>query len=178
MVETRRGDFMGTPIRCGSHSGWQRFQIGAVIVIGVFATSVGCQMGTPRILPTPLTHDEQRTALLEIVPLGTAREVAVENLSEAGVEGRFGISDSVYYCDVWQRDEKTRWHIDMTLLFDDSGQLYEIRPVGTVVDVESGSPDSSPNVDTSTSEIERQADEESVIISPDTYLGEPASTPQ
>jgi hypothetical protein len=90
------------------------------------ALAAGCQLQT-QLVPSPLSFEEQQQALLQIVPLGTSREEVIQKLEAAGVEGAFGISDSVYYCDAWIREDDTRWHLDVALLFDQSGELYKTR---------------------------------------------------
>ncbi len=93
----------------------------------------GCRLGTSEIV-CPLSYPEQKTAIMEIAPLGTPRDETVKKLAEAGIEGSFGIRNSVYYCDFWQREEDQRWHLDLALLFDQTGRLYQIRPAQFLVD--------------------------------------------
>jgi hypothetical protein len=42
------------------------------------------------------------------------------------VQGAFGVSESVYYCDAWNRSEGPSWHLDAALFFDQSGRLYKL----------------------------------------------------
>jgi hypothetical protein len=84
----------------------------------------GC-LSLPRaIMPCPLTYSEQEKELLAIVPKGIRQEEALRRLAAAGVEGSFGISRRVYYCDLWNRSNGDRWHINVALLFDDTGKFY------------------------------------------------------
>jgi hypothetical protein len=84
----------------------------------------GCVSLNRSIMPCPLTYSEQEKEILGVVPKGTRREEALRRLAAAGVEGNFGISRRVYYCDLWTRKNGERWHINVALLFDDSGKLY------------------------------------------------------
>jgi hypothetical protein len=77
------------------------------------------------IVQCPLTYSEQEKELLTVVPKGLRREEALKRLAAAGVEGSFGISRRVYYCDLWNRKNGERWHINVALLFDDQGRLYK-----------------------------------------------------
>jgi len=88
-------------------------------------TWVGC-VGIPRqIVPCPLTYSEQEKELLTVVPKGIRREEVLRRLGTAGIEGSFGISRRVYYCDLWNRPNGDRWHMNVALLFDDAGKLYK-----------------------------------------------------
>jgi hypothetical protein len=68
---------------------------GASLMIGL-----GCQMGAGRLVPSPLTFDQQRNKILKVVSLGTPRDDVESRLKEAGIEGQFGINQAVYYCDI------------------------------------------------------------------------------
>lgn len=94
----------------------------------------GCQLGVSRFASCPFSYEEQKTALLKIAPIGTHRDAAVKKLKEAGIRGSFGIRNSVYYCDSWEQEVGQRWHLDLALLFDESGRLYEIRPAQFLAD--------------------------------------------
>lgn len=87
----------------------------------------GCQFGPGRLVPSPLLFQEQEQQILRVAPAGTPRDEAVRKLNEAGIEGSFGVSPSVYYCDIWNRRDGRRWHLDLALLFNESGELYEVR---------------------------------------------------
>jgi hypothetical protein len=86
---------------------------------------VGCAMTTHQILPCPMTYSEQEKAILAIAPMGTDRETVLKKLTEAGIEGSSATSQHVYYCDIWDRPNKERWHMDVALMFDQSGKLYK-----------------------------------------------------
>jgi hypothetical protein len=87
-------------------------------------TVTGCASLNRSIMPCPLTYSEQEKEILAIVPKGTRREDTLRRLTAAGVEGSFGISRRVYYCDLWNRTNGERWHINVALLFDDTGRFY------------------------------------------------------
>ncbi len=89
---------------------------------------LGCQMGAGRLVPSPLTFDQQRNKILKVVSLGTLRDDVESRLKEAGIEGQFGINQAVYYCDIWTQENGDRWRIDVALLFDEKGELYKTRP--------------------------------------------------
>ncbi|MEX0728938.1 MAG: hypothetical protein WD065_21870 [Planctomycetaceae bacterium] len=98
----------------------------AAWVMGMLMFS-GC-MGLGMIQPSPWTYSQQHEAILKIVPLGTPRDDVVNRLTKAGIEGSYGISESIYYCDIWDRSDGARWHVNVALYFDESGNLYDIRP--------------------------------------------------
>ncbi len=105
----------------------RRFECGlrAMLLVAIFAG--GCRLGTGRVVPCPLASADQKAALLKIAPLGTPRDAAIQKFEKAGIEGSFGISETVYYCDFWKRSDGERWNMDLSMLFDQSGELYEIR---------------------------------------------------
>jgi hypothetical protein len=98
-----------------------RLAAAVLIALGV----IGCASLPRAIVPCPLTYSEQEKELLTVVPKGIRREEALRRLTAAGVEGSFGISHRVYYCDLWNRPNGERWHINVALLFDDVGKLYK-----------------------------------------------------
>ncbi len=113
---------------------------------------IGCNFGKPRFIASPLSYTEQEAAVLDVVPIGTPREAAVKQLKDAGIVGSFGVNNSIYYCDLWERPDGLRWHVNVALLFDQSGKLYKTRPAesdtGTVSSSAPSSrtarPDSAP----------------------------------
>ncbi len=84
----------------------------------------GCVSLNRAIMPCPLTYSEQEKEILAVVPKGTQRGEALRRLAAAGIEGSFGVSQRVYYCDLWNRKNGERWHVNVALLFDDSDKLY------------------------------------------------------
>ena len=85
----------------------------------------GCASLSTQIVPCPLTYTEQTKEVLNVVPKGTRREDALRKLAAAGIEGSFGISRRVYYCELWNRPDGSRWHLNVALLFDETGKLYK-----------------------------------------------------
>jgi hypothetical protein len=91
----------------------------------IVATLIGCVSLSRPIVQCPLTYSEQEKELSAVVPKGLRREEALRRLTAAGVEGSFGISHRVYYCDLWNRSNGDRWHMNVALYFDDAGKLYK-----------------------------------------------------
>jgi hypothetical protein len=88
-----------------------------------------CQLTPAPILVTcPLPAAEQAARLQTLVPLGTPRGDVLRILKENGIAGDFGENESLFYCDVWDHGDGERWHINVTLLFDEQGLLYATRP--------------------------------------------------
>lgn len=87
----------------------------------------GCQLTTEANYVNP-PFSEQQQAILDVVPFGTARNLAVERLRRAGVVGTFGVSESVFYCDAWKRGDDRDWRLDVALFFDQSGRFYKVAP--------------------------------------------------
>jgi hypothetical protein len=101
---------------------------------------VGCAGLTSQIVPCPLTYSEQEKEILAVVSKGTRREEALRKLAAAGIDGSFGISRRVYYCELWNRPDGSRWHLNVALLFDEVGRLYMTRTADCDV---TSSPDKS-----------------------------------
>ncbi len=93
----------------------------------VLVTLAGCASLSTQIVPCPLTYSEQIKEVLKVAPKGTRRDEALRKLAAAGVEGGFGISRRVYYCELWNRPDGSRWHLNVALLFDETERLYETR---------------------------------------------------
>jgi hypothetical protein len=85
----------------------------------------GCAGLSSQIVPCPLTYSEQEKEILAIVPKGMRRDDALAKLAAAGIEGSFGSSRRVYYCELWKRPDGSRWHLNVALLFDEVGRLYK-----------------------------------------------------
>lgn len=105
----------------------------------------GCMLESTPILPAPIPASEQQFSVLEIVQPGTERDEAIARLNEAGILGSFGATGakSVFYCDVWNREDGERWHLDVAVLFDDQGRVINTR-VGDSTPIESDSQPRSP----------------------------------
>lgn len=97
-----------------------------IVLPGCLGT-IGCRLTDPGVTAAPLSVAQQRAAILKIVPVGTPRDKVVGKLHTAGIGGTFGTGDSIYYCDMWKRDDGQMWQLDVALLFDEAGKLYELR---------------------------------------------------
>jgi hypothetical protein len=98
---------------------------------------VGCASLSTQITPCPLTYSEQEKEILSLVPKGSRRDDALRKLAAAGVDGSFGISRRVYYCELWKRPDGSRWHLNVALLFDETGRLYKTQAADCDVTVSS-----------------------------------------
>ena len=101
-------------------TGYLRWTAASLIAL----TLAGCMSLNRSIMPCPLTYSEQEKEILAVVPKGTKRDEALRRLAAAGIEGSFGVSQRVYYCDLWNRKTGERWHVNVALLFDDNDTLY------------------------------------------------------
>jgi len=100
-----------------------------LLFCGVCGPLAGCQLTpSPSLVSCPLPVAEQAAKVLQVTPLGTPREEAMKRLNEAGIHGNFGENQSIFYCDWWERDKSERWHLNVVLLFDENGRLYNTRP--------------------------------------------------
>lgn len=118
--------------RCGAarREAWLRAVSRSVVCLcGVawIAAAGGCQLSGDRVVASPMSYSEQEREILTLVPIGTPREKALETLTTAGIRGEFGTNDTIYYCDLWKRDDGQQWHLNVALLFDDAGKLYKAR---------------------------------------------------
>ncbi|QDU45147.1 hypothetical protein Mal52_36360 [Symmachiella dynata] len=98
------------------------------VLIGALAvtwSNLGCAMRN--VAPFP----EQRTAILEVVPLGTPREETAVLLKEAGISYSTsgGPEPGVYYCESWEMEPGERFHLFSELLFDEQGRLQDVREI-------------------------------------------------
>lgn len=98
----------------------------AIVIAG--AMLAGCQTMSPALTSCPMPAVEQAARVQKIVPIGTPRDEAVAALKKAGIEGTFGTGNSIFYCDTWTQSDKERWHINVELLFNQSGEVYAYRP--------------------------------------------------
>jgi hypothetical protein len=111
----------------------------SVLALFILAGCAGLQK---QIVPCPLTYSEQIKEVLNVVPKGTRREDALRKLTSAGIEGSFGISRRVYYCELWNRPDGSRWHLNVALLFDETGKFYKTQTADCDV---TSAPDKSPD---------------------------------
>tara|TARA_R110002095_G_scaffold163200_1_gene141382 strand:- start:53101 stop:53448 length:348 start_codon:yes stop_codon:yes gene_type:complete len=93
--------------------------------------------GFQHVVPAPLVFEEQSQKILEIAPVGTQKEQAIKQLNAAGISGEFSSSPSIYYCDLWKREDGNRWHLNVALLFNETGAVYKTRPAQADVSWES-----------------------------------------
>lgn len=102
----------------------------------------GCAAGpqTGMLVESPLATETQQEEVLAIAPAGTPREEAIQKLTDAGLVIHQGASATIYYCDVWNRPDGSRWRMNVALLFDKQGRLYRARSADalTTVDTEAG----------------------------------------
>ncbi|QDU48963.1 hypothetical protein [Gimesia panareensis] len=113
--------FKGKPLRSAY------FLMSCALGLLGLCIAVGCT-GLRQVVPAPLVFEEQSKEILAIVPMGTPKEEAVRKLTEAGISGEFASSPSIYYCDLWERENGNRWHMNVALLFNEQGELYKTRP--------------------------------------------------
>ncbi|QDT90567.1 hypothetical protein [Gimesia algae] len=100
--------------------------------------SLSACTGFRSVVPAPLVFEEQSAKILEIAPLGTPKEQAIRKLDDAGISGDFASSPSIYYCDLWQREDGALWHLNVALLFQEDGTLYKTRPAQADISWEKG----------------------------------------
>ena len=108
--------------RCGLH-----WLIALSCCLASFMSLSACT-GFRSVVPAPLVFEEQSAKILELAPLGTPKEQAIRQLNDAGISGDFASSPSIYYCDLWQREDGSLWHLNVALLFQEDGTLYKTRP--------------------------------------------------
>jgi hypothetical protein len=93
----------------------------------------GCAAPGRPLTECPLSVDQQQQAVLQIVPRGMNRDEAARRLKSAGIEFTTSGNDSIYYLSIWNRASGERWHVNVALLFDPSGNLYETRTADATV---------------------------------------------
>lgn len=102
------------------------------LVLSAFLTS--CATSGTSLVQCPLSPEQQQQAVLEIVPRGTLRAEAERRLRSAGIEYSPGQRNSIYYLGLWNRSDGKRWHINVALLFDKDGRLYQTRPADSATE--------------------------------------------
>ena len=101
----------------------------ATAMTTVLLCATGCQLWNGRKIENRLSYQQQLAEIKMIVPEGTNRDRAAQYLKEAGVEGEFSrVGRSIFYCRIWNRKNKERWHLNIDLLFDGDGRFYATRP--------------------------------------------------
>jgi hypothetical protein len=132
---------------------------GVLLVVAL----AGCASLSKQIISCPLTYSEQEKEVLNVVPKGTRRDDALRKLAAAGIEGSFGISRRVYYCDLWNRPDGSRWHLNVALLFDETGKLYKTQ---AECDVTVSSDKSVPAAPSQSNESKAPADRSNTSVPP------------
>lgn len=115
---------------------WRIRKMNACLLL-LFLGAAGCATGPKLIVESPLSSEEQQQAILKIAPKGTERAEVLRRLDKAGIQyeksgprvgnSMQGMSDSMYYCSIWNKSNGERWFLNVALLFDRSGRLYETR---------------------------------------------------
>ena len=106
----------------------------AIVVMFLFAA--GCSLWNGQRIENRLSYRQQMDEIKAIVPFGTDRDEAARALKEAGIDGEFSrVGRSIFYCHLWNRENKERWHLNIDLLFDRDGRFYATRPSGSAADV-------------------------------------------
>jgi len=104
-----------------------RVQVAAACLFASACASLSTSNSENTLALCPLNSEDQQVEVLKIAPLGTPREEAHRKLAKAGFELSPGVSKSVSYCTVWNHGRDERWAMDVALLFDESGNLYQTR---------------------------------------------------
>jgi len=123
-------------IRCDGTMRMLRGLSGTVLCVLLLGGLAGCQGGPGRFVEAPLSYDQQREAVSAVVPMGTSREEAARRLEKAGIQHVAGSGNNIFYCDIWNRPNGERWHLNVALLFDASGKLYAMRPAESETGIE------------------------------------------
>ncbi len=116
----------------------RRLVLGLVLMGGLTGCFVGCAGGpqTGSMVESPMPTETQQAEVLAIAPAGTPRVEALQKLSDAGLIVHQGASETIYYCDVWNRPDGSRWRMDVALLFDKQGNLYRARSANALTSID------------------------------------------
>lgn len=98
------------------------------------ALVAGCAAPRASLVDCPLSAEQQQQVILEVVPKGSLRSDAERRLKAAGIEYTAGQKNSIYYLSLWNRPDGKRWHINVALLFDSQGKLYQTRVADSVTE--------------------------------------------
>ena len=108
---------------------WHLFRVlGMSVIVMLITLAQSACTGLQQVVPAPMVFEEQSKELLKIAPLGTPKAEAIQKLEAAGISGEFASRSSIYYCDLWKRENGKRWHLNVALLFNEAGALYKTRP--------------------------------------------------
>jgi hypothetical protein len=110
-------------------------------ILGIFT---GCTAPGKSLMESPLSVDEQQQAVLEIAPRGTFRDDVGRRLKAAGIEFTSGGNGSIFYLSLWNRPNGERWHINVALLFDPAGNLYQTRTADSTTGLVTGNDAAEP----------------------------------
>ncbi|GAB4135627.1 MAG: hypothetical protein Tsb009_02090 [Planctomycetaceae bacterium] len=89
---------------------------------------MGCGLFPNRQITSPLSYREQVGEIQKIVSVGMPRDEVIRRLNNVGIHGDFSASGrSIYYCELWERKNGERWHLNVALLFDQDGRFYRTR---------------------------------------------------
>ncbi len=121
-----------------------------ILTTWLAAAMAGCASSGARLVECPLSVEQQQQAVLEVVPRGSSRADAERRLKEAGIEYSPGQKNSIYYLSLWNRRDGKRWHLNVALLFDAQGKMYQTRAGDSITEplaggVDAASPASARN---------------------------------
>jgi hypothetical protein len=105
----------------------------------------GCAWGSKPVSGWNGTWNEQKQLILEIAPLGTPRHEVAQALQEKGIEfspngdaetWSPGMNSTIFYCHRARQsaDDDNALPLNIALLFNAEGKLYEVRPSDAVVE--------------------------------------------
>ena len=90
--------------------------------------AAGCHLTpVPSAVPCPLPLADQQRSVDEVLAKGVSRDDAIRRLDEAGLQGRFGATESIYYVDTWTRPGGEEWLMEVAVLFDSDGRFTRVR---------------------------------------------------
>ena len=94
--------------------------------------AAGCRSLEPAgAVDCPLPLAEQERVVREANGDAASRDDVARRLAAAGLDGRFGAAESIYYLDAWDRPDGGRWLMGVAVLFDADGRFYAVRPADT-----------------------------------------------
>ena len=111
-------------------------------LIGSLLASAGCSVFEREPILNAMSYDEQVREIKRLVPKGTPRKLAVQRLKKAGIVGDFAEMryQTLYHCEIWNHPDGHRYHMFVTLQFDDKGLVEGVGETDTPTP-----PDRRPN---------------------------------
>lgn len=97
----------------------------SLLLFLLLLTGAGCAMLTPGNNNPAISFGQQQAEIKKLVPKETSREAAIQRLEANGISGSYGVSDSIYYCDTWERPDGAVWPLSIALLFNEEGKVYD-----------------------------------------------------